>query len=293
MALQPSKPKKSIYKSTIVEIVMALQPNEKRGVSKRIYNSRNCYGFIAPLSGTSFTVNLQQQKLLWLYSPLNRIRLPLFIYNSRNCYGFIAMNQVTSQYKESTIVEIVMALQPKAVICCSKVLSTIVEIVMALQPLEREKFTEDISTIVEIVMALQPPFRHDGVTRIYNSRNCYGFIALQQNVGELQIYLQQQKLLWLYSRKQVRLCESISTIVEIVMALQPFRRKGVFLTIYNSRNCYGFIAERDGWTTYKDLQQQKLLWLYSRLHRMPNEFTIYNSRNCYGFIACERGKKKK
>ena len=58
---------------------------------------------------------------------------------------------------------------------------------------------------------------------IYNSRNCYGFIAMDN--------WQQQ-----------------------------------FDAIYNSRNCYGFIAK------YNEVEKYK----------------IYNSRNCYGFIAVER-----
>ena len=54
-----------------------------------IYNSRNCYGFIA------FFVYCYG-----LYT----------IYNSRNCYGFIASISADMKKPQSTIVEIVMAL---------------------------------------------------------------------------------------------------------------------------------------------------------------------------------------
>ena len=54
-----------------------------------IYNSRNCYGFIAIIYDK---------------------RKAMGIYNSRNCYGFIAENERGGMYDGSTIVEIVMAL---------------------------------------------------------------------------------------------------------------------------------------------------------------------------------------
>ena len=56
--------------------------------------------------------NLQQQKLLWLYSPFWQCATSFLIYNSRNCYGFIAQWRRIMKRNLSTIVEIVMALQP-------------------------------------------------------------------------------------------------------------------------------------------------------------------------------------
>ena len=54
-----------------------------------IYNSRNCYGFIA------------NGRMMFVSIP---------IYNSRNCYGFIAPKYPAEYLIRSTIVEIVMAL---------------------------------------------------------------------------------------------------------------------------------------------------------------------------------------
>ena len=172
--------------------------SSRNSISKIIYNSRNCYGFIADIQ---------------------RTRRKMTIYNSRNCYGFIAPRYARKVAGTSTIVEIVMALQPKkyqpddehiynsrncygfiAAQASSNniLLSTIVEIVMALQPSNRKTETI-ISTIVEIVMALQPRVT---LLKLAN--------------------LQQQKLLWLYSHTN-GLTQN-------------------FHGIYNSRNCYGFIA---------------------------------------------------
>ena len=122
--------------STIVEIIMALQPNHQRVYQGTIYNSRNYYGIIARLNGIlyqlkstiveiimalqpasnsgCFTTYLQQQKLLWHYSLYSNTQEIHNIYNSRNYYGIIARGIRLGKEGKSTIVEIIMALQPKS-----------------------------------------------------------------------------------------------------------------------------------------------------------------------------------
>ena len=185
-----------------------------------IYNSRNCYGFIAR----------------------NRRKRNFYpIYNSRNCYGFIADKE-----------EEIVLLQ-----------STIVEIVMALQPFEPNLFS---------------------YVSIYNSRNCYGFIAfliasrfpLASTIVEIvmalqpealeamdELNLQQQKLLWLYSRM---LC-----LAGDRSDLQQQKLLWLYSRLLNVRN----------FALY--LQQQKLLWLYSHLLRCKYMTIISISRT---FILC-------
>ena len=99
---------------------------------------------------------------------------------------------------------------------------------------------------------------------IYNSRNYQSLLALlryhqifwdlqQQKLLELTsrcpilakhfLYLQQQKLLELTSLKSpVRRPNTISTIVEIIRAYQPLKRKNYGRTIYNSRNYQSLLA---------------------------------------------------
>ena len=156
MALQPTLPYMLLmFQSTIVEIVMALQPMSLQQESITIYNSRNCYGFIA-IQG-----DIRDDR----------------IYNSRNCYGFIAHFDGYSGVSESTIVEIVMALQPfKGYLSDLGDLQQQKLLWLYSLPLLRIS-TGTKSTIVEIVMALQPGFRY----------------------ASKYINLQQQKLLWLYS----------------------------------------------------------------------------------------------
>ena len=144
------------------------------------------------------------------------------------------------------------------------------------------------------------------LTPIYNSRNYIGFIAKRtslhprrrsttveiilalqplNNPKTNQIYLQQQKLYWLYSPNGSALYLKRSTTVEIILALQPKQQR-----------------QNDT----RHLQQQKLYWLYSRtnssakvrvsttveiilaLQPAPDKgllYAIYNSRNYIGFIA--------
>ena len=134
---------------------MALQPVKRLPNSEHIYNSRNCYGLIANDFKPITCFNLQQQKLLWPYSPYDQYNEADSIYNSRNCYGLIAIDHTCASH-----------------------------------------------------------------TYIYNSRNCYGLIAIEAK----------------------RRLKHISTIVEIVMALQPIAAFILSCQIYNSRNCYGLIA---------------------------------------------------
>ena len=100
--------------------------------------------------------HLQQQKLLWHYSPKRGHDADIHIYNSRNYYGIIACYDSETNRSASTIVEIIMALQPTHAIFVKFFLSTIVEIIMALQPLG----VDDSRRLY-----------------IYNSRNYYGIIA--------------------------------------------------------------------------------------------------------------------
>ena len=124
--------------------------------------------------------------------------LAIAIYNSRNYYGIIACSRYSYKGIRSTIVEIIMALQPKTFLSvhminlqqqkllwhysraharAQRLGSTIVEIIMALQPSLTHGLMLSVSTIVEIIMALQP------------------------SPGALvsHFHLQQQKLLWHYS----------------------------------------------------------------------------------------------
>ena len=126
--------------------------------------------------------------------------LAIAIYNSRNYYGIIACSRYSYKGIRSTIVEIIMALQPKTFLSvhminlqqqkllwhysraharAQRLGSTIVEIIMALQPSLTHGLMLSVSTIVEIIMALQPDCKQvTHVTTIYNSRNYYGIIAL-------------------------------------------------------------------------------------------------------------------
>ena len=135
MALQPKKfvplQYQNIYNSRNCYGFIAIVMN---CTQIHIYNSRNCYGFIAITAPKTMKQHLQQQKLLWLYSRCLGAFFYLLIYNSRNCYGFIASRVCLRNNPRSTIVEIVMALQPLVTSYHSFRSSTIVEIVMALQP---------------------------------------------------------------------------------------------------------------------------------------------------------------
>ena len=163
-------------KSTIVEIIMALQP----GMAKE---RRDGY--------------LRQQKLLWHYSHLlagTIIRL-------------------------STIVEIIMALQPSVIFC------------VRLSDLRQQKLLWHYSR----------KRQQQEQNNIYDSRNYYGIIALQSHDATLQIYDSRN-----YYGIIARGCQGgtsrRSTIVEIIMALQPLSHGVERDRIYDSRNYYGIIA---------------------------------------------------
>ena len=235
---------------------MALQPM-KTYIKEylQIYNSRNCYGFIAPLQTKTNDKNLQQQKLLWLYSqkkqkkkkkktkqstiveivmalqPNEKRGVSKRIYNSRNCYGFIAPKRLRNFLKKSTIVEIVMALQPIKVTQSGTCISTIVEIVMALQP---------------------------GVG------SSKGFVNLQQQKllwlyspekteKSSSVYLQQQKLLWLYSH--LLRCKYMTIISISRTFILCFWRKNYTPVLHEINECVA------------NLKKYSCLWIVARWYR--------------------------
>ena len=166
--------------STIVEIIMALQPCAVSWFRDRaIYNSRNYYGIIAKAR--------KQEKMQ--------------IYNSRNYYGIIAIH--------------------------------------------RRNYCVTISTIVEIIMALQPQKRYVFICSNLQQQKLLWHYSRNEKRAIKTKHLQQQKLLWHYSLTDKYLIDALkSTIVEIIMALQPPRT-----------------AIK---TVLSHLQQQKLLWHYSQ-----------------------------
>ena len=145
--------------STIVEIIMALQPTKNvvcDGLT--IYDSRNYYGIIA------VDIETKKQEL---------------IYDSRNYYGIIAAVGSWSEVRTSTIVEIIMALQP-APLAISSVYHLRQQKLLWHYSQQDRQFCQRI---------------------IYDSRNYYGIIAQVQTSQQVQQNLRQQKLLWHYSLK--------------------------------------------------------------------------------------------
>ena len=200
---------------------MALQPCYKsHGYSRYLQQQKLLWPYSPSLWITLIILYLQQQKLLWPYSRKGgggHVRFR--IYNSRNCYGLIA------------------------------------RAVIALKCL------------------------------IYNSRNCYGLIAQAAHI--VNIYLQQQKLLWPYSRYvYFRHSTAIYNSRNCYGLIAIEGDNYVNHEIYNSRNCYGLIAlSVYSSSVFRYLQQQKLLWPYSQWVFFVAYNFIYNSRNCYGLIA--------
>ena len=95
---QPKMRLSSFYLSTIVEIIRAYQPLAAQ---------------------PSRVVNLQQQKLLELTSPLRVPDARFPIYNSRNYQSLLAYSYYIYSYLSSTIVEIIRAYQPSFTSRCS------------------------------------------------------------------------------------------------------------------------------------------------------------------------------
>ena len=152
------------------------------------------------LDGIAIFSNLRQQKLLWHYS----------------------QQSVGLDIQKSTIVEIIMALQPCLTLSCGRRGSTIVEIIMALQPINDDQESDEIydsRNYYGIIAIRHKP----SDAPIYDSRNYYGIIALMQLPRYLD-NLRQQKLLWHYS---------------------PMRIVKRGTSIYDSRNYYGIIAFQD------------------------------------------------
>ena len=124
--------------------------------------------------------NLQQQKLLWHYSQQVTLVASPHIYNSRNYYGIIAFTQIRKRYIISTIVEIIMALQPAGSDSVKK------------ENLQQQKLLWHYSR----------NHKKCSANMIYNSRNYYGIIAIHCGTA-CNSDLQQQKLLWHYSLQQI------------------------------------------------------------------------------------------
>ena len=76
--------------STIVEIHLAYQPYRTHGHRCCIYNSRNSFGLLANMTTMRGTTHLQQQKFIWLISPIQFCIVVTPIYNSRNSFGLLA-----------------------------------------------------------------------------------------------------------------------------------------------------------------------------------------------------------
>ena len=141
------------------------------------------------------------------------------------------------------------------------------------------------STIVEIIMALQPRLWYRNMRAIYNSRNYYGIIAASR-LRKLTTNLQQQKLLWHYSPQSHLFLVVPSTIVEIIMALQPcVRPVNRPDRIYNSRNYYGIIAFCNIVVVVTQSTIVEIIMALQPVLATNHRIKIYNSRNYYGIIA--------
>ena len=228
--------------STIVEIVMALQPASYPHSRAEYLQQQKLLWLYSPPVGMVNVQHLQQQKLLWLYSRSRAIRWYVEIYNSRNCYGFIARScdYPSHEIYNSRNCYGFIAKMPFLQLC---------EVHLQQQKLlwlyspTSSKTTFQISTIVEIVMALQPQMSWSTPVNYLQQQKLLWLYSRRRRSCDKRVDLQQQKLLWLYSLTRRSITTySRSTIVEIVMALQPMRKQFFNPIIYNSRNCYGFIA---------------------------------------------------
>ena len=122
-------------------------------------------------------------------------------------------------------------------------LSTIVEIILAYQPAGVYMSRLGKSTIVEIILAYQPP---------------------SPMASSYQLYLRQQKLYQLISRKQGKITFIASTIVEIILAYQPNLATPKYLSNLRQQKLYQLISltiEHISRTSH--LRQQKLYQLIS------------------------------
>ena len=87
------------------------------------------------------------------------------------------------------------------------------------------------------------PLQSTCTLQIYNSRNSFGLLARSCATNMFSCYLQQQKFVWLISRKK-----------------RDSERRTL---IYNSRNSFGLLALNEEVGELTDLQQQKFVWLIS------------------------------
>ena len=259
-----SKSRQMIHKSTIVEIILAYQPQLMRSAASNYLRQQKLYQLISPSEPTVTDTYLRQQKLYQLISPMFGMMATTVIYDSRNYISLLA-GEICSVgvviYDSRNYISL-LALQ-----------------VMLHAPLTIYDSRNYISLLA--VISLTPQ------SKDLRQQKLYQLISLFLAFAFLYSYLRQQKLYQLISpiyspippimiydsRNYISLlapCKfntliSVSTIVEIILAYQPLL----------------FINVGVGY-----LRQQKLYQLISPFcFAVCHKCCIYDSRNYISLLA--------